>query len=107
MNKNRNAAQSIYDAFKKDPAVSVEETYEDLTIFRKGKLYYVGDDKNYFVGGFPENLAREYFEDRKINRLVEIAQENPELLEDMILADAMESANEEYHTSAFTARYVV
>ena len=107
-NQDRNAAQLFYDAFKKDANVAIEESYEDIILFRKGKMFYVGDDRDYFVGGFPENLAREYFEDRKMQRIVDIALDNPGMLEEMIQQDAaelaMEAASEEYRTNAFTAR---
>ena len=108
MNEDRNAAQLFYDAFRADANVAVEESYEDLMLFRKGKIFYVGDDIDYFVGGFPEGVARQYFEDRKIERLVMLAHSHPGDLENLIQADAanlaMEAANIEYQTSAFTAR---
>ena len=43
-NEHRNAAQLMYDAFKTDKNVVVEESYEDIMLFRKGRLFYVGDD---------------------------------------------------------------
>ena len=88
MNEKRSAAQLLYDAFRQ--IETIIESEDDLMLFEKNGLFYVGDEDNFFVGGFPKNLAIKYFEDRMIDRLVKLAHKDPKKLEKLIKLGVIE-----------------